>query len=683
MVHRHMALMLALATVAQLRLIGALSFDAEAAKEHPVSRVVELLKDMKKDLEAEADADEAVYEKLACWCETNDKGKTKAIADAEDRIKDLDATIQKMAALSQTLQVEIKALEKELAADQKALETATAMREKEKSEFLGEEKEMIESIRALNQAVTVLSSQHGGKSASFLSSHPSVVQAYATAKVLMDRHYDILAGVVTPSERRSLTSFVQGGDYFDAKPTFSQAYAPQSGEIFGILRQMKETFENNLSGSQKDEIAAQEAFANLKKAKEGEIQAGMDSIDTKKQQLAQTDETLAQSKEDWDDTSASLSADKKFLMELKVKCKMTDKQWEERQKIRQTELEAVAKAIEILSSDEAREQFSKSFNPSTFLQTKQVKEHRRTQAITAISKIAKKNPKLSALAVSVRLDPFPKVKKAIDDMVAQLLKEKEDEIKEKKFCTEELHKNKKDDEEKSHTKKRLDNKIAALEQTIKEQQEAIDTLDAEMKDLNAQREKASKDREAEKAEYLAEVEEQNKSIALLRSALKVLKEVYSKVAEGVFLQQAPPVGGPAPKGFEEYEKSRASTGIIMMIEQIVTDCGLMIKEAQHNEQLALDSFAKFVQTTNESLKAKDDAKTDLVSQKSQAEKDVTAAKEEHSGTMTELEALAKTAGDLHKQCDFMLANFEVTQKARDEEVDALRSAKAFISGMQK
>ena len=104
---------------------------------------------------------------------------------------------------------------------------------------------------------------------------------------------------------------------------------------------------------------------------------------------------MAQSKEDWDDTSASLSADKKFLMELKVKCKMTDKQWEERQKIRQTELEAVAKAIEILSSDEAREQFSKSFNPSTFLQTKQVKAHRRTQAITAISKIAKKNPKLS------------------------------------------------------------------------------------------------------------------------------------------------------------------------------------------------------------------------------------------------------------------------------------------------
>merc|ERR1719174_3476847 len=232
-----MAFVLAMATAA-----SALSFDAAAAKEHPVSRVVGLLKDMQADLEKEADADEAVYEKLACWCETNDKGKTKAIADAVVRMKDLDATIQKMAALSQQLQVEIKALNKEIAEDQKSLETATAMREKAKGEFLGSEKEMIEAIRSLNQAVTVLSKQHGGKGAAFLS-NKAAVNAYSTAKDLMDKHYDILQGVITPTERKVLASFVQNTDYFDAKPTFNQAHAPQSGEIFGILRQMKETFE--------------------------------------------------------------------------------------------------------------------------------------------------------------------------------------------------------------------------------------------------------------------------------------------------------------------------------------------------------------------------------------------------------------------------------------------------------
>merc|ERR1719491_35923 len=132
---------------------------------------------------------------------------------------------------------------------------------------------MIESIRALAAAVTVISKQHGGKSASFLDKQV-VSKAYTTARDLMDKHYDLLQGVITPSERRVISAaFVQGEDYFDSKPTFSQAYAPQSGEIFGILRQMKETFENDLSGSQKEEMAAQKTFADLKESKEKEIKA--------------------------------------------------------------------------------------------------------------------------------------------------------------------------------------------------------------------------------------------------------------------------------------------------------------------------------------------------------------------------------------------------------------------------
>merc|ERR1719265_410863 len=51
------------------------------------------------------------------------------------------------------------------------------------------------------------------------------------------------------------------------------------------------------------------------------------------------------------------------------------------------------------------------------------------------------SPRLSAMASRVRLDAFTKVKKAIDDMIAQLGKEKEDEIKHKDFCTDELNQN--------------------------------------------------------------------------------------------------------------------------------------------------------------------------------------------------------------------------------------------------
>merc|ERR1712187_679865 len=100
----------------------------------------------------------------------------------------------------------------------------------------------------------------------------------------------ILRGVLTRKERKVVASFIQApADYFDATPTFKQSYAPQSGEIFGILKQMLETFESNLSQSQKEELAAQAAFEALKAAKEEEIAAGQAQIDTKTSELADTD----------------------------------------------------------------------------------------------------------------------------------------------------------------------------------------------------------------------------------------------------------------------------------------------------------------------------------------------------------------------------------------------------------
>merc|ERR1711920_56364 len=161
---------------------------------------------------------------------------------------------------------------------------------------------------------------------------------------------------LTRSERKIANSFIQAPeDYFDASPTFKQSYAPQSGEIFGILRQMKETFESNLSESQKEEMANQKAYSELKAAKEEEIAAGQAQVNSKTDELVATDEKNVQAKVDVQDTKASLSADEQFLLMLKEKCQMTDKEWEERQKTRQLEMQAVSKALAILSGDDAHD----------------------------------------------------------------------------------------------------------------------------------------------------------------------------------------------------------------------------------------------------------------------------------------------------------------------------------------
>merc|ERR1719456_1135750 len=118
---------------------SSLSFDVDAAKNRPVSKVITLLKDMLKQLEKEAEEDEEIYDQIACWCETNDKEKTKAIADAEARIADLTSKIEELTANSARLSTEIKNLEKEVAANQEALDQATAIRQKQLAEFDEEE----------------------------------------------------------------------------------------------------------------------------------------------------------------------------------------------------------------------------------------------------------------------------------------------------------------------------------------------------------------------------------------------------------------------------------------------------------------------------------------------------------------------------------------------------------------
>merc|ERR1719460_1002798 len=115
---------------------------------------------MLKQLEKEAEEDEEIYDQLACWCETNDKEKTKAIADAEARIEDLTTKIEELTASSARLNTEIKNLEKEVAANQEALDQATSIRQKELAEFNAEEKDALQSIAALQSAITILGKHH-------------------------------------------------------------------------------------------------------------------------------------------------------------------------------------------------------------------------------------------------------------------------------------------------------------------------------------------------------------------------------------------------------------------------------------------------------------------------------------------------------------------------------------------
>jgi hypothetical protein len=675
-------IVLLLALTAPLCCQAGLSFDVAAAKGRPVTKVITLLKDMLQQLEKEADDDEEIYDKIACWCETNDKEKTKAIKDAESRIKDLSTKIEELSAMSARYATEIKNAKAEVAEDQESLDQATELRQKQLAEFNAEEKDMLESIAALKSALTVLGTHQGGAFLQVPHSHKLGVAA--TLQHEMQKHAALLQSVITPSMRRAAETFIQSPeDYFDSEPTFKQSYAPQSGQIFGILEQMKETFDANLSQAQKDELANQKAYEAVKAAKEAEIFAGQEFVEQKTADLATAKEKLAAAKQDIEDTKASLTADEKFLMELKDKCQMTDKEWEDRQKTRALEMEAVSKALAILSGDDAHDVFTRTFNPALLQMESSLVSNRRKEAAKVVTAAAEKfnNPKLAALATQIRLDAFTRVKKAIDDLVAQLLKNKAAEIKLRDFCIDEFNSNQLQTEKKEDEKKDLIAKIEDLEMTIKELTEAIENLEMEIEEMQKQLKRAGEDREKENKEFQMTVADQRETQKLLVAALKVLEGFYGKKAlpEPAMLQKQP-VGPPPPPGFEEYKKSGANGDVMAMIAQIITDSKAMEAETIRSEADAQKAYEDFVAETNASIAAKN---RDIVSKsedKAKAETDLVETKENKEAVMLELEDLSNYNAELHSECDFTLKNFEIRQTARDEEVEALRQAKAILSG---
>merc|ERR1719389_1430578 len=281
---------------------------------------------------------------------------------------------------------------------------------------------------------------------------------------------------------------------------------------------------------------------------------------------------------------------------------------------------------------------------------------------------------LSTLAVKARLDAFTKVKKSIQDMVDKLVKEKEDEIKHKDFCIEEINNNERDTEMKERDKADAQAKIEDLAMTI-------DTLKAQVADLQVQMKRAGEDREKMNKEFQITVADQRATQKLLAAALNILKGFYEKAAlvqkhtsEKQLAGQAP------PPGFKSYEKNAASGGVMGMMQSIIDDAKAMEAEAIRGEEDAQKAYEDFVKETNNSIDAKVKDITGKSEMKAKAEEAKVEAETELESVMGEIEQLMNENADLHKSCDFTLKNFELRQTARDDEIEALKQAIAMFSG---
>jgi len=645
--------MTAMRSCLALALLLAAGVSSLSVEERPVTKVVNLLKDMKAQIEKEGEADEKLFDEFKCWCETYDKEKTKAIADAEQSITELTTTIEECTAKASELKTDTEKQTKDVAEKSKAVNEATAIREKESAEFSTSEQDLSQSIGGLGGAVKALGAAHG----------EFAQESFLQVKQVLQRHMHKLE---SEKQQSAVLSFLQ------------QKQEPASGAIFGILKGMKESFEANLATSQKDEATAQSEYGSLKSAKNKEVDAATSQIDANEAELADNNVKLSNSKQSLEDTRAALSADTAFLADLKSKCAGMDEAWEARQKMRNDEITSVAETIKILTDDEAHDTFSRSVG---FAQVRSLDMaanglRKRVASFLRSQNVELQSPRLALLSVSVMSDPFAKMKENIDKLVDALEKTQAEEVEQRDFCIDELHKNEGQTVDAKDKKDDLEQKIEDLKSAIDAAKAAIAAAKKEIFESQVAMKQAGGNREEQNKEFQMVVADQRATQTILTKALDRLKQFYESKAAFLQRKQAPP----APAGFGEYKKAGGATGALGLLEMIIKEAQGAESKAKEDENEAQADYESFMKDSETSLNALNAEITDKSEELAKADGELTMAETDLKNTVTDIGNLAEYNNRLHQDCDYLMENYKVRQDGRAAEIESLKEAKAIFSG---
>jgi len=380
-----------------------------------------------------------------------------------------------------------------------------------------------------------------------------------------------------------------------------------------------------------------------------------------------------------------LKIDQTFLRNLKKKCSQTDAQFEKRMKDRLEEIQAVDETIAILNDDSAFENFDKTV--SSFVQVSSTTANqRKIRAANVLRSVKGASTQMAALATVVQLDGFEKAKAAIDKMVADLTKQQAEEVKHRDWCKEEMQNNEQETNAKYDHKTNLETSISDLTKTIETLTKEIKANEEAIEEMQKQMKKASEVREGENKDFQQTMVDQRITQAILQKAIDRMSAVYALLqkpgAPHIQTSGTHTDPGNGPAKFTKYEQNAGGGKIISMLENVLADSKKMENEAYNGEMNAAAAYEMFMKDSNKSIKQMLRSNINMAENKAKSEEALSRDKTDLAATMKTLESLNEELGDLHRDCDFVLKNFDARQEARALEMDALREAKNILSGMK-
>lgn len=638
--------------------------------DNPVTKVVELLKDLQTRIGKDGDGEQAAYDKYACWCEKT-TGKTAAtITSVKDLLKTTGNLILKLKGSVAILSSEIKGLAVDIQKNQDQQDEQTSIREKENAAFNAEKVELETASSALEKAIIVLKAVKGS-SASFLQT-----TQWATTMS------EVLAKLTKASSSMKLSDAQLS---LLGKLADSNAYAPQSATIQGILSDMYTTFTNNLQTSVADEAKAHRNYETLMDSFQKSLNTLEETMVKKVQKKGEDEIQLADATQTYADSEDQLKAEITLFDATKESCTEKTAAWSKRSSLRTAELAGIKKALDFLTSDEARALFPKAIKPgvskggaASFIQVSSHTGKGAQKAFKALETYARQSHsfRLASLAAQVRMQTsghFDAVIKTIDKLLVQLDKEEQADIKKVDECKGSYQKIglKKNDldwkiennKAKVQThEKAIAAKTEAKKATIKD----IETADKTLADM-------AKERKAGNDAYKNGKSDDEKAIVLLEKAKAALAEYYGKKS---FLQQEPDM-----KLSDGDNAAVQTKGVISMLDMIIEDLNAELAESKAAEaaaQVAYDEMKKAVEDQKAKLtKAKISLDGQIAEEGTQkaAESDL---KKTNEKSLTDEKA---TEADLKKTCDDAIKLQPERRKKRKIEADGLSQAREFLAGM--
>jgi hypothetical protein len=348
-----------------------------------------------------------------CYCKNGAGSLGKQIEGAEQKIPQVESDLNAGGAEKAQLDADIVQHKKDKEAAVNTRSEAKAIREKTAASFAKEQSEQEADVAAMGKAIASLEKGAGG----FLQT--------PAANVLRRL---VVSADLSLETRDTLTSFLSQGTSNDDE----EGYAPQSGEITGLLKQMKETMEKAKADAAATEAGSIKEFDALTAAKTKEVNALTEAVETKMSRVGEVAVELVSKAEDLDDTEKALAEDKNVLNNLESSCKTKAQDFDAKQKTRSEELIALADTIKLLNDDDALELFKKAIPSASLLQLKVTSKMALSRARQALrSGFHVRDFRLDLISMSMRGKKvsFDKVLGMVDDMVALLKKEQVDDDK--------------------------------------------------------------------------------------------------------------------------------------------------------------------------------------------------------------------------------------------------------------